>query len=169
MRFGAALCAKKPSSRRSENHCIYRQSFDMRGRGGLTQTHGDAGSEGFFQKKYGRTPVPSSRSVPWGTISRVVCRELQNQGAVRGGCALRRGGVPPKLAVRQPADSMQPVSARKRSELRVVLQLLGGQWHWSLQRADRRQVSTRPVPTRQWRQCARRRPALLRLPQRVGD
>ena len=31
LRFGAALCAKKPSSRRSENHCIYsiyRKSFD---------------------------------------------------------------------------------------------------------------------------------------------
>ena len=28
LRFGAALCAKKPSLRRSENHCIYRKSFD---------------------------------------------------------------------------------------------------------------------------------------------
>ena len=28
LRFGAALCARKPSSRRSENHCIYRKSFD---------------------------------------------------------------------------------------------------------------------------------------------
>ena len=28
LRFGAALCAKKPSSRRSENHCIYRKSFE---------------------------------------------------------------------------------------------------------------------------------------------
>ena len=29
LRFGAALCAKKPSSRRSENHCIYRKSFEF--------------------------------------------------------------------------------------------------------------------------------------------
>ena len=28
LRFGAALCAKKPSSRRSENHCIYRKSLE---------------------------------------------------------------------------------------------------------------------------------------------
>ena len=28
LRFGAALCAKKRSSRRSENHCIYRKSFE---------------------------------------------------------------------------------------------------------------------------------------------
>ena len=28
LRFGAALCARKPSSRRSENHCIDRKSFE---------------------------------------------------------------------------------------------------------------------------------------------
>ena len=34
LRFGAALCAKKPSSRRYENNCIYRKPFEPDGRGG---------------------------------------------------------------------------------------------------------------------------------------